>query len=101
MAVVSKAPESKTDARKLQIYALTGQRDIALKAIEGNKVNESEKAVIYAALGDIDSAFKILQRQVVEKKTLMIFTMVEPHLEKLHSDPRWAPLMKQMNFPGY
>lgn len=101
MAVVSNAPENKTDERKFLIYALTGHRDIALKAIEDNKVNESEKAVIYAALGDNDSAFKILQRQVLEKKTLMIFTMVEPHLEKLHSDGRWAPLMRQMNFPGY
>ncbi|MEP7075807.1 MAG: protein kinase [Acidobacteriota bacterium] len=101
MAVVSNAPENKTDARKLQIYALTGQRDIVLKAIENNKVKESEKVVIYAALGDLDKAFKVLATQVAERKTLMTFLMVEPHLEKLHTDPRWAPLMKQMKFPGY
>ena len=101
MAVVSNAPESTADARKIQIYALTGRRDLALKAIEENKVRDFEKLAIYTALGDNDNAFKILQQRVDEKKTLMIFLMVEPHLERLHSDPRWAPLMKQMNFPGY
>lgn len=54
-------------------------------------------AGVYAALGDKDEAFKILEKAIGEHQ-LLTPLKVEPPLESLHSDPRWKVLLRRMNF---
>ena len=51
-------------------------------------------AGVYAALGDRDEAFRILEK-AVEERQFMTPLKVDPPLEGLHSDPRWQV---RMNF---
>ena len=54
----------------------------------------------YTALGDKDQAFKILEKGVDERSSLLVFIKEDPDFEKLHSDPRWKTLLRRMNFPS-
>lgn len=53
----------------------------------------------HAALGDRDEAFRILENAVADRSSFVIVLKEDPPLEPLHSDPRWARLLEQMNFP--
>jgi hypothetical protein len=66
--------------------------------VSGLKANAYLIAAVYAALGDKDEAFRILEKAVGERQFLTPLK-VEPPLESLHSDPRWQVLLRRMNFP--
>jgi tetratricopeptide (TPR) repeat protein len=55
-------------------------------------------ATDYARLGDKEKAFLWLEKCYAERSGLM-FLKVEPALEGLHSDPRFADLMRRAGFP--
>ena len=50
-------------------------------------------------LGDTDAAFRILEKAVEERDSLLAFIKEDPTLDKLHSDPRWKLLLQRMNLP--
>src|ERR1700674_4775579 len=55
-------------------------------------------ALDYARLGDKDKAFLWLEKCYAEWAGLD-FLKVEPALESLHSDPRFADLVRRVGFP--
>jgi hypothetical protein len=55
--------------------------------------------LFYAALGDKDEAFRILDKALGERNSLLVFFKEDPSFENLQSDPRWKALLRRMNFP--
>ncbi|MGQ0703600.1 MAG: protein kinase domain-containing protein [Gemmatimonadales bacterium] len=56
-------------------------------------------AQIHAALGDREAAFAELDRALQERSMGLGMARVEPILQPLRSDPRWAGLMQRMGLP--
>ena len=81
-----------------RVYALMGRTDDARQMISGVNSPAVSVAAVYAALGDRDEAFKILQKAVGERQGLVALKE-DPPFESLHSDPRWKVLLGRMNFP--
>ncbi len=55
---------------------------------------EYERSLIYAALGDRDRAFNALALARDKRSLSIIFLNVDPRLESLRSDPRFAELLR-------
>ena len=56
-------------------------------------------AFIYAGLGDEDAAFRWLDLAVEERgQDVSWLLKVDPKLESLHSDPRFADLLRRVGF---
>ncbi len=81
-----------------RVYALMGRTREARQMVRGLKDSPHIIAAVYAALGDKDEAFRILE-EAVEKHQLLTPLKVEPPLDGLRSDPRWNALLRRMNFP--
>jgi eukaryotic-like serine/threonine-protein kinase len=54
-------------------------------------------AVIYAALGEKEEAFARLKDAYDERDSWMDYVGLDPRLDGLHSDPRFADLLRRMN----
>jgi hypothetical protein len=57
-------------------------------------------ATVYAFRNQRNEAFQWLDRAYAQHDTGLITTKVEPLLNNLHSDPRFAALSKKLNFPN-
>ena len=86
-----------------EIYARSGWRGYLEKKLEGLKeaakqryVNASDFASIYASLGDKDQAFAWLEKACQERDFGMVYLKVDPNLDSLHSDPRFADLERRV-----
>jgi serine/threonine-protein kinase len=93
-------------AELARAYALAGRRDEALKIIgELNKLSEHKHvsptgiAAIYGALGDKNQAFAFLNKAFDERDFVLIMLKVEPMLDPLRSDPRFAELVRRIGLP--
>ena len=84
-------------------YASLGKRDEAVKALA--QMNESAKhryvsaytfATAYAGLGDKDQAFQWLERSNADRAYEILWIKVDPLLDNLRSDPRFADLVKRV-----
>jgi serine/threonine-protein kinase len=53
-------------------------------------------AVVHAALGETDAAFRELDRAVAERSSWMIYAAVNPRLDALRSDPRFEDVLKRV-----
>ena len=56
-------------------------------------------AILYAALGDKDAAFEWLTKSVDARTVEAVFLGVDPQLNILRSDPRFAVLRRKLGFP--
>jgi eukaryotic-like serine/threonine-protein kinase len=88
-----------------QAYAKSGHRGVLEHRIskESDPGNLEfyypwQVAQDYARLGDKDKAFLWLERCYAERAGL-VFLKVEPALDSLHSDPRFADLVRRVGFP--
>ena len=81
------------------VYARMGRKQEAREMVRGVTVFPVDVAGVYAALDDKDEAFRILEKAIEERNTLLVTLKEEPPLESLHSDPRWQKLLQRMNFP--
>jgi TolB-like protein/Flp pilus assembly protein TadD len=79
--------------------ALAGRRVEAERIIEelkelarGRYVSSYYFAMIYVGLNEVDHAFACLERAYEERSGFMAFIKVEPLLDPLRSDPRFASL---------
>jgi serine/threonine-protein kinase len=104
IAVFEKGRELTGDGRTFQavtahVYALTGKQREARQMISGVKAAPILVAAVYTALGDKDEAFRILEKAIEERNSLLAPLKEDPPLENLHSDPRWKDLLRRMNFP--
>ncbi|HEX8720466.1 MAG TPA: tetratricopeptide repeat protein [Pyrinomonadaceae bacterium] len=87
-------------------YARAGKRDEAQKVLaqleqrsEQSYISPYTLATIYAALGERDKAFSLLQKAVDEGAAGQSFMKVDPVFENLHPDPRFADLLRRIGFP--
>ena len=53
-------------------------------------------AMAYAGLGEVDEAFRWLERGFEQRGSFMDGVKVTPAFEPLHADPRWARLLQRM-----
>jgi adenylate cyclase len=83
--------------------ARMGRRPEAQKALD--QLNELSKhkyvpvvamARVYAGLGEKDKAFEWLEKDP-EDQFAFVTTKMDPRFDPLHSDPRWAALLRRMN----
>ncbi len=88
------------------IYAVSGRRADALKIAKELKdlsshayVDFYQVAEIYAALGDKDEAFRLLEKAYEEHSSNMPFLAVDPFWDGIRSDPRYADLLRRMGLP--
>jgi TolB-like protein/DNA-binding winged helix-turn-helix (wHTH) protein len=59
-----------------------------------------EIAQIYAFRNQSDEAFQWLDRALTRRDSGLIAMKVDPFLKSLHRDPRFAALLKKLNFPN-
>jgi hypothetical protein len=56
-------------------------------------------ATVYAGLGDRDKAFEWLEKAYQERSPRLTWLKVEPMLDSIRSDPRYADLLRRMGLP--
>jgi TolB-like protein/DNA-binding winged helix-turn-helix (wHTH) protein/TPR repeat protein len=96
------------DSVRARLYAITyyalgrkKESDTALSKLIA-KYHEGrafEIAQVYAYRNQPDEAFEWLDRAYAEHDSGLVLTKMEPLLMNLHSDPRFAALLKKLNFP--
>ncbi len=76
------------------------ESDAALSELIAKHPSDSfHIAEIYAFRNQSDQAFEWLNRAYGQHHAGLIGTKVEPWLKSLHHDPRYAALLKKLNFP--
>ena len=87
-------------------YAISGQRAEALKTLELLKetakqryVGEYGFAVLYAGLAERDQAFEWLEKGYQNRASHLNWIRVDPLLDNLRSDPRFADLVRRVGLP--
>ncbi|HEU4712057.1 MAG TPA: protein kinase [Pyrinomonadaceae bacterium] len=91
-----------THAKRAHVLAAIGKHEEAKAILEEilgkrnqNWVTGYEIAIIYTLLGDFDNAFRWLKQAEREHAVGFTFVRVDPHLERLRTDPRFADLMRE------
>jgi len=56
-------------------------------------------AMVYAQMGEIDTAFEWLEKAYQDHEVEMYWLKVEPPFEPLRSDPRWEVMLDKVGFP--
>jgi tetratricopeptide (TPR) repeat protein len=86
--------------------ATAGQREKALKMLDqlqelskGRPVTPYDIATAHAALDEKDQAFAWLEKAYEERGLWLPFLRLDPKLDSLHWDSRFADLVRRMNFP--
>jgi len=88
------------------LYAVSGQRGEAQKLLNQLQEESKEKyvspyniAMIYEGLGDKEHAFAFLEKAVTDRDSNIAQIKVEPIFDGLHSDPRFADLLRRIGLP--
>jgi eukaryotic-like serine/threonine-protein kinase len=104
--VMAAFPHSNVTAVWGQIKALSGAKNEARRiARELQKRSKKEYvsdywvATIYAALGDNDQAFQLLEGAYTERSQWLIQLKVDPRFANLRSDPRFQDLLRRIGLP--
>jgi TolB-like protein/Tfp pilus assembly protein PilF len=91
-------------ARSGHTYAVAGQRGEAQRELnrlkdlsEQEYVSPHDIAVIHVGLGEKEQAFAWLERAYENRSSWLVYLKVEPALDPLRSDPRFADLLRRMN----
>jgi len=107
IGIIQKAIEVSGDRMKLaalgRAYAVAGRTDEALQVIDDLKALSEERYVtpyaftlIYASMGENDEAMTWLRRACDEGVSDLIYLKVDPFLDNLREDPRFAVLLKKV-----
>jgi hypothetical protein len=88
---VSAAAGDTTNAYRIlaEMQALSAHRYIPAYAF----------ATVYAGLKDTDQALHFLQRAADERSAYLDYLNVEPTLDNIRKDPRFADLLRRVNLP--
>jgi serine/threonine-protein kinase len=70
-------------------------RDFRRRVEEGN-ASPFDVARIHASLGELDNAFRWLERAEEQRPYVMIRLMADPTLDPLRSDPRYTELLRRV-----
>jgi tetratricopeptide (TPR) repeat protein len=93
---------ARDSAQLAYAYAVAGQRAEARRVVAlltqppGRYVPPYHLAMAYSALGDVDEAFRLLERAYAERASFMNGVKVERAFQPLHADPRWGRLLSRM-----
>lgn len=86
-----------------QLYAASGRSGKAREIVERVEADEllSDNvhrglALVYAALGDNDVAFKWLEQSYEKREESMLSLKVDPKVDRLRSDPRFIALLRKI-----
>ena len=97
-------PASRLRSRFARTYARMGRVNEArqvLKTLEDTSTQVgNSSANVYVALGDPDTAFRLLFRAVEERSEWQIYIKTDPPFDSLHADSRWNELLHLMNLPA-
>ena len=86
-----------------QAFARWGKRSEALKLLEdiaGVPVSAYSVAGVYAALGDKDKAFELLNKAYEERDMQLVSLKVDPTLDDLRDDARFAEIVQRVGLPS-
>jgi hypothetical protein len=74
------------------------QADVALQELIARHADRAayQVAMVHAARGQADLAFKWLERAYVQRDSGLSETKIQPWLRSLHDDPRWDAFMSKM-----
>jgi tetratricopeptide (TPR) repeat protein/serine/threonine protein kinase len=91
-----------TQAKKAHVLAAIGRVDEAKAILDEILANRKERfvtayeiAIIYCLLGDFDNSFRWLAQAEREHAVGFTFVRVDPHLEALRTDKRFAELIRE------
>src|SRR5262249_18925308 len=86
-----------------QLYAVSGQVEDARRLLEDVKRDELVTqhinrglALVYAALGENDLAFKHLEESYERREEAILSLKVDPKVDPLRADPRFTALLKKI-----
>jgi TolB-like protein/DNA-binding winged helix-turn-helix (wHTH) protein/Tfp pilus assembly protein PilF len=84
-------------------YAMAGKKADAQQVLQAlaekskkTYVSPFDVALIYAALGDKDTAFTWLDKAIDERSTFLVYSKWEPRLDPLRSDPRFKNVLDRV-----
>jgi len=104
----SDAPRNRVEAEVARVLAQAGRAAEAQRMVDrlesrasGNPaaVGSDALAFAYAALGQPDRAFDLLNRAVADRSPTVLFIKVDPRLDPLRRDPRFARLVTTIGIP--
>lgn len=84
-----------------RVYALSGKRSEATAILDklettDKYVSPTELAILYAALGDKETAIASLEKAIAERDFQLTFLKVEPGFDPLRDDPRFQDLLRKV-----
>lgn len=97
--------ESQSIGSEALLAARTGNRALALAKLAELRQRDGDMAnfqysLIHAQLGDKEAAFAALDRAWELRDASLLDIKVNPYLDPLRSDPRYAVLVKMVGFPA-
>lgn len=104
MAYTLSGESSETVAALKQAFTESGMRGYWRKALELEQekakhryVSAYESAVLYARLDEKEQAFKWLEKAYEERSSGLVYLKVDPSLDSLRHDPRFADLLRRIH----
>ena len=92
-------PDGAHAMRRAVVYARMGDRNKALDTMAAvSNRSPFDMARVYAALGEADKAFEVLDTAAAKRENLLVHLKEDPGFVRLHSDPRWNELLRRLNF---
>ena len=100
-------PHSNATAVLGQLKALSGEKNEARKIARELRQRSKKEyvsdywvATIYAALGDNNDAFRLLENAYTERSQWLVQLKVDPRFANLRSDPRFQDLLRRIGLPA-
>ena len=101
---VAEAEKTGSQTVLAEVYARAGRREDARRMLAEFKALNRDRFVapvrvasVHVALGEKDHAFDYLEGAYRARVTALSHLRVDPGLESLHADPRFADLVRRMN----
>ena len=85
-----------------QAFARWGKKDQALRLLEeiaGQTASSYAVAAVYGTLGQNEKAFEMLNKAYLEHDLQLVSLKVDPTLDDLRGDPRFAELVRRVGLP--
>jgi tetratricopeptide (TPR) repeat protein len=95
-----------TKASLAHVYAVSGDKTEAEKILNELKQKLTSNnlsyqiAEIYIGLGHKDQAFQWLEKAYEDRSEWLAWIAIEPKLDPIRGDPRFAELLRRMNLPS-
>jgi TolB-like protein/DNA-binding winged helix-turn-helix (wHTH) protein/Tfp pilus assembly protein PilF len=95
-----------TKASLAHVYAVSGDKPEAEKILNELKQKLTNNnltyqiAEIYIGLGHKDQAFQWLEKAYEDRSEWLTWIAIEPKLDPIRGDPRFAELLRRMNLPS-